>query len=221
MLNKKLFLICLSCFIYSNTLAAKTIDKPYYLKFEGGASYPQSKLNYSTHINKKHSRGDVYGLGVGYKFSDTYRTDISLSHRSNYKFSDYRKNINRTQKFKNTSLFANLYYDINSLSSKITPFFNAGIALSENRSSLYQCISGGEVNAFAKKTKNYNLGWNIGLGTDFNISKTLKAGVFLRYLDLGKYKEAEYIHEDPSDNFKLSPGKLRTLECGAAIKIIF
>jgi opacity protein-like surface antigen len=216
--QKKQLLVGL--FIYLNWISfAHAQELPVYLKLESGFSYPQGKLH-NYYDKKKLSRGEFYGVGLGYDFKNSLRTDLVLSHRSAYKFNTIDGELHARQSFTNTSLMANFYYDLPTLANYFTPYFNVGMGIARNKSSRYSNVdlSAAVLPIIASKQARFNAAMSLGAGINIGLRSNLKVSLFCRYNELGAFKTAHYkVLEDRSADYRISPGKLRNVELGIGL----
>ncbi len=129
------------------------------------------------------------GLGGGYKFTNWFRTDVTI---------DYREPVNATDT--NTSTYANGtrwdslangYVDLGNWSG-FTPYVGAGVGAAWGYSKIYtkdsalSCTQGGTVMCFAKNMP-LSLAWSLMAGFAFEIYPHTFIDVGYRYLNLGSY----------------------------------
>jgi opacity protein-like surface antigen len=218
-MQKKIF-AAVSLFICSTyTNFAHAQELPIYLKLESGFSSPQGKLH-NYYDKKKLSRGEFYGAGIGYDFKNSLRADLVISHRTAYKFNSVDEELHARQSFTNTSLMANLYYDLPTLANYFTPYFNVGIGVARNKSSRYSNIdlSAPARQIIASPQTQYNAAMSAGAGINIALRPNIKVDIFCRYNELGAFKTAHYkMLEDRSRDYRISPGKLKTVELGIGL----
>lgn len=129
----------------------------------------------------------VIGGGVGYRFTDSLRGDVMLTHRGFYRLNDatfeadYRANIS------STTLMANGYYDFTAGGAK--PYVGVGIGYARNETeTLIQDFRLGFANQFSGATKdNGAVALMVGVGIPYS-DWTLDIGY--RYVDMGKFETA-------------------------------
>lgn len=140
----------------------------------------------SAYSVKKAPKGSPVGIvGVGYKFSNALRSDVSLQYGSaNYKgsYSDDDDKINLKQKIKTLAMLVNCYYDIN-FNSMIVPYVTVGAGVARNDASDLKSSVAGYTRSGNSRM---NFAWNVGAGLKFDITKNYAIDLGYRYLDFGK-----------------------------------
>ena len=133
-------------------------------------------------------RGWGYGLGggVGYKFNEYFRADLTGDYLSTQKTvatdvfgSIYKSNLRRADGL------ANAYIDIGTWAG-ITPYIGAGVGVSSLRTD-GSIDSAAGYTRFPAKTR-YDLAWAGMAGIAYNVSANMLIDIGYRYLDLGTYK---------------------------------
>lgn len=199
---KKVIIISMAVLMHNVASAESIKDKsPYYIRLDAGISQPKGKLNNDDiYFDQSLKRAEFYGAGVGYIFNENIRSDLTLTGRSNYKFSYSGSNSddtvnNANQKIQATSLMLNTYYTV-PVNNVFVPYINAGIGVSKIFASDYSSLQLaqndlGEIEKYAyssgSSTK-YNFAWNLGFGTQIKSTNDLAIDVFFRFIDLGKTK---------------------------------
>jgi len=133
----------------------------------------KEKLSKNTITSKKSSKvSPSYGVGVGYKFDDNFRSDVNLKLLN----SKLRSN----QKVKSKIAFVNGYYDFKN-DSIFTPYVTAGVGIAKNT------LKG---TGITSKSKN-SFAWNAGLGSKINMTSNIDLDVSYKYAALGKVKATQ------------------------------
>lgn len=144
------------------------------------------------------------GLGVGYKFSDNFRMDVTGEYRGKSDFYgldviDGGTTINefRTKKSEATFL-VNAYWDIATWHG-ITPFVGAGVGASYNKihgltdTNLADLPDGG---GYAGSHGEWHFAWALHAGIGWELTRNLTLEVAYRYLSLGDGKSGDIIGND-------------------------
>ena len=105
------------------------------------------------------------------------------------------------------TLFANVYYDINT-GTKFTPYVGAGIGAGFIRAKGYYYD-----NRYITDSKTVtNFAWNIGLGLGYEITKNVALDIGYRFADLGKAKTGrddwEWRTSYPGDGFQMKTKRI-------------
>ena len=171
-----------------------------YTKVQFGAAKPdklEKKYKKAARSSNKLRTTTYLGGGLGYRFNDRTRIDLTFSQFNKFKYlgSNNTKEITMTlnQKIKSAVSFINFYYDLfdcDTLRPYIT--FGAGLARNESKSlNINQIphITGAtvppETIKITGKVKN-NFAWNVGVGLALKLSTRTYLEFDYRYIDLGK-----------------------------------
>lgn len=192
--NKKAITILLSTTFLFNIANAEDMNvNSSYLRLDAGVTQATSKLdNNDTYYNKKLDGAEFYGFGAGYIFNKNIRADLTLTGRTDYKFSyDGPYNgeaINANQNLNITTLMLNAYYNV-PINDTFSPYINAGLGIAKIKTKDY--TSSYNLNEFLysiNSNTSYNPAWNIGLGCQMKLNNNLSFDSFFRFIDFGKTK---------------------------------
>ncbi len=189
-------------------------EKNSYIRVDFGIPY-YNKLSEDYDKVRLHG-GQLYNVGLGYKFNNNFRADLTISKLNNAKFFDNNKNsqsrnknrLNNSKKKRSMSykadvdskskfnvdstvIMANLYYDL--LNYKIFNVYTGlGIGMSQNSVTEYLYNDGMDLNQGYKKyndsNKNNSFAYGLTLGSSFKISDSSLIDLSYKYYDLGKIK---------------------------------
>ncbi|HSI40655.1 MAG TPA: outer membrane beta-barrel protein [Xanthobacteraceae bacterium] len=141
----------------------------------------------------------IFGAGVGYKFNDWLRVDVTGEYRGkssfngmdSYVYWDGDTPVTRTNRYtadKSEWLFlANAYLDLGTWYS-ITPFVGAGIGASRNTISGYtdtDSTPGYESFGYANSDSKWNFAWALYAGLAYQVTPNFTIEFAYRYVDLG------------------------------------
>jgi opacity protein-like surface antigen len=144
--------------------AAKAKKNGFYVRGDAGVGFYNSIFT-----NNKIKVGPVVGAGVGYKFNDMFRADVSGQYR-NIIFQSGPSKVNLST----YALLLNGYLDIQN-NTKFTPYLVAGLGVAYATVD----INGSRVTKKGKTT--VPLPWNIGLGVRTKLTDDLDADLGYRY----------------------------------------
>lgn len=163
------------------------------------------------------------GVGVGYRFGNGFRADVSYSRRRGY---DLRGHDPEGTYFDppvtSDALLAGLYYDFPRVFGMVQPFAGGGVGRSRNEMDPLRWsdpsssgkLPGGKRNAFA---------WQFSAGINIFLRENLVLEVGYRYMDLGKFKKSA--GQDLVGNFNApgvgtgsATGRLRADEITLALR---
>ena len=130
----------------------------------------------------------LYGLGIGYKLTDSISVDINFQHgKTQYKESS--PDDTTMQKIKITTGFINANYIFN-FYKRIKPYLTGGIGISKNHSGDF------DQDPTFKGSSQIDFAWNIGTGLQYELNKSFTIDFGYRYLHLGSMK---------TDSAKIAP----------------
>ncbi|WHA04722.1 outer membrane beta-barrel protein [Candidatus Bandiella numerosa] len=217
-------------------------EKNSYIRVDFGIPY-YNKLSEDYEKTRLHG-GQLYNVGLGYKFNNNFRADLTISKLNNAKFSYrtsdvsvsssennltellYQTNAESLSKFNVNSavIMTNLYYDL--LNYKIFNVYTGlGIGMSQNSVSeyLYDKKSGNLIlNApltyvkYSKSNKNNSFAYGLTLGSSFKISDSSLIDLNYKYYDLGKIKHKADKMMPHSDNIE-SKHKVHVISFGLRV----
>lgn len=215
MKNSIIFKVVLaSSLAISSSSAFATNAEKAYVRADAGFSVlakNPGKADYS----KKPKASPVYGVGFGYKFTDHLRSDVTVTYRSNFKYSGKDSDgESESQKISSTAIMLNAYYDIMRYKG-FTPYVMAGAGIAYNKAGDFK-----QGDAFTKGAQKSSAAWQAGFGTQYRITKNIDLDAGYRYVSLGKITTTKEFHDAGSaptiDSAKT--GKLRSHEilCGVS-----
>ena len=216
-------------------------EKNSYIRVDFGIPY-YNKLSEDYDKVRLHG-GQLYNVGLGYKFNNNFRADLTISKLNNAKFFDNNKNsilrsntalsyktdVASVSKFNvnSTVIMANLYYDL--LNYKIFNVYTGlGIGMSLNSVTEYLYNDGIGLNPnhtykpnFAYKkyndsNKNNSFAYGLTLGSSFKISDSSLIDLSYKYYDLGKIKHKADKTASKSKNFE-SKHKVHVISFGLRV----
>jgi len=138
------------------------------------------KADFKGEYGKKFDETKMFGsaaAGLAFKLSaGAIRTELEYTYRQEIegKYAADGKAKEKTQ-----SLFLNVYYDL-PVKWVVVPYVGAGIGYSKAQ------LKDVDVNEWGKSKK--IVGWNVGAGLAYNITKNFAIDAGYRYVDIGKWK---------------------------------
>jgi len=210
-------------------------EKNSYIRVDFGIPY-YNKLSEDYDKVRLHG-GQLYNVGLGYKFNNNFRADLTISKLNNAKF--FYKNINSQSRsdteseffYENdvvskskfnvdsTVIMANLYYDL--LNYKIFNVYTGlGIGMSQNSVTGFLYNDGMDLNQGYKKyndsNKNNSFAYGLTLGSSLKISDSSLIDLNYKYYDLGKIKHKADEIESLSHNLE-SKHKVHVISFGLRV----
>ncbi len=144
---------------------------------------------------KDFSPAPFVGLGIGYRWNDALRTDLTAEYRFRSDFDGRDVILDTGGSFafdddytawkEEYTFLANLYVDLGQF-GPVTPFVGAGIGASYNRISDFTDVN--IVNsglAFGADHGEWHLAWALHAGLAWQVSDRMTLELAYRYLDLG------------------------------------
>jgi len=154
---------------------------------DGGVSYAEKfkdKEGRDDYFNKRPRSAPIYTAKMGYRFNQYLRTYVSVAQIGQHKFTHVQDSgeVN-SQKVSSTVGMLNLNYDLVFARLKdFTPYLTLGMGAARNKAGNYTNSSGSYISG-KKKT---NFAWSVGVGGNFDITKTFFMDLSYQYYDLGK-----------------------------------
>jgi opacity protein-like surface antigen len=178
-----------------------------YVRIDGGysSSMKFKHNNFIEDTTKKHKMGSagVFGGGVGYRFNENVRTDLTISYRPGYslKFNDTVDPIHYKGKVKSLVGLANVYYDVATY-GVVTPYVTAGMGIARNTLKNITANTQGGFTSFNGASKN-NFAWTIGAGASTSLGNGFAFDLGYRFINLGKIKSGRNatIHNITFNNY--------------------
>ncbi len=177
------------------------IGYKYYQAPKGSFGVPWGSIGNNGNMGDEKMLGAAdIGVGVGYKFNDYLRTDLTLDYETPAKFKGSVYCVSAgpcgggvwqaTESVKITaySALANVYADLGDFHG-LKPYIGAGAGASYLRTS--DVKSGAKDNgtgAYPKSEGQWNFAWALMAGDEYPINERLSLDLGYRYLDLGDAK---------------------------------
>jgi len=162
-------------------------------------------------ISKDFDGGPTFGVGVGYKFNNWFRADLTGEYRSKTDFSgldiitipaDPFPVVPNYYDAKKSEwlILANGYLDVGTWHG-ITPFVGAGVGAANIEISGFTdigigSISGGPAVAYGGDHDEWNFAWAVHAGLGFEVTEAFTVELAYRYLDLGDARSGDLIASD-------------------------
>lgn len=162
-------------------------EKPWYRKFYVRADYGYDPARtkpvylYNDIYVSKFKANPVVGGGVGYRFNNCLRSDVTVQHR--HITSKSRGKLKVSQ----NSIMFNAYFDLIDVGF-ITPYLTVGGGYVSNSVKGLAIQPGGDTLKITSKRYN-SFGYDFGAGVVLNIFRDIvKLDLSYKYLNLGKFK---------------------------------
>jgi opacity protein-like surface antigen len=165
--------------------------------------------------DKNFESGMLYGVGVGYKWNNWLRFDVTGEYRGETGFhgfdtwtdlaGDPRFN-NYTAKKSEWLVLVNAYVDLGTWWC-ITPFIGAGVGWSYNTIHSFRdagiaavADGGGPTMAYAGAASKSNFAWALHAGLSYEVTKSFTVELAYRYTNLGNGVSGDIIAFDGTNN---------------------
>lgn len=143
--------------------------------------------------DEKLGNAGIVGGGVGYKFNEWFRTDVTADYETPAKFHGRlfcpgacgAGSTSEKAKIDAVTIFANGYFDIGTFYG-FTPYVGGGIGTAYIDIDHYRSNSTG--NPSYKGDSNWNFAWNLMAGVGFQVAPNVVIDANYRFVDLGKVK---------------------------------
>ncbi len=131
----------------------------------------------------------VVGAGLGYRWNDYLRSDVTLSYRNMDAVVHGSSNWDST--FKNYTTMGTVYLDVapvlNTKIEKFEPYVMAGLGWAHNEQEKTNVTGGALVGSVNGGTQD-DLAWKIGAGSGYKLTDAITLDAAYQYVDLGQFK---------------------------------
>ncbi|PKU22240.1 outer membrane protein [Telmatospirillum siberiense] len=161
----------------SSAMAADANWSRVYLRLDTGGSFPTDDYDNSAIISG----------GVGYRFNDRLRADVTLGYRGWYGGNVVWAGPSANGAKADISSFdglANLYYDFGKFGF-FTPYVGGGMGFASNTVSNYQVFANGAQVSSSDDHTETDFAWQLSAGTAVDVAPNLAIDVGYRYFDAG------------------------------------
>jgi opacity protein-like surface antigen len=175
--------------ISAESVAPDETNSGWYLRGDIGIAVnaaPSMNWQSSSYFDRSAANSASFGAGIGYRFSDTLRADITLDFLTSHRI---KGNLTATTEDHLTqdaaTVMANGYYDIATFSG-VTPYIGAGIGVARvNDDALVRDVSGIGTYTFGG-TLRYALAASAMTGFSFDIGHGMQADVGYKFTWIDK-----------------------------------
>ncbi|SIS74027.1 outer membrane protein [Insolitispirillum peregrinum] len=168
--------------------AAQAADEGIYARLDSGWSFSRDA---GKDMDDDVGNSPIIGAGVGYRFNQYLRTDLTLGYRGGYDINANTTQGGTTFNFKGDvsaiTGMANVYVDVAKM-GMFTPYVGAGIGFSRNKVSDTDITTTAGVNGSLEGDTTTSLAWQVGAGVGIDVAPKWTIDVGYRYLDLGEAK---------------------------------
>ncbi len=128
--------------------------------------------------------GLVWGAGIGYRFNENFRSDLTFSHRPDAEVNGTTAAGNRAStEVSASTVMVNAYWDVLTI-EQFTPYVGAGIGYA-HLSTSDQTTTGGV--ATETGATSGNLAWSLTAGASYRLMESTALDMNYRYLNLGEF----------------------------------
>lgn len=176
---------------------AETTPNSIYFRADAGLTSPtKNHVSIdSTRVQKKDldlKKAMLLGAGLGYRFDEHFRADVTLSFIPGSKFSARQEAGLKSEfgKVRTIATMANVYYDITTIGA-FTPYVTAGAGVAQNKiaKTTLTNTNDNSVETYGSKSK-WNAAWQVGAGSAMYLGQGFSLDAGYRYMDAGKFTSA-------------------------------
>lgn len=168
-----------------------------------------TKLNSGKSSDLKNS--GYFGAGIGYRFDEHFRSDITLGFIPGAKFS-HEKTDGVEAKFgkvRTIAAMANIYYDITTVGA-FTPYVTGGIGLAQNKIAETTVKDTKTNETYTAKAKSkINPAFQIGAGSSIYLGQGFNIDAGYRFLHAGKFESAKTTLSNSKETFDPIKGTVK------------
>jgi opacity protein-like surface antigen len=154
-------------------------------------------------VSKEFDSSPFVGFGIGYKYSDHVRFDVTGEYRGGASFHGLQiynggtAPVGGTDEYTGVktewTFLANAYWDLGTWRG-ITPFLGAGIGTSYNTISGFTDVNTPNLGvAYGATASTMNLAWALYAGLGYQVTPNLTIEAAYRYIDLGNAQSGDLI----------------------------
>jgi opacity protein-like surface antigen len=172
-------------------------------------------------LNKGFDSAPFAGVGIGYKFNNWVRTDLTTEYRGKASFTGLDRYADSflptgwgTDSYTATksewTTLANVYFDLGTWNG-ITPFVGAGIGMSRNTISDFTDTNVVTAAlAYGREHSQWEFAWALYAGLAYQVTPNFTVELAYRYLDLGEAQSGDLIGYNGA-NSSYNPMKFKDL----------
>ena len=149
----------------------------FYSRFDTGPSFSDDA---GGSIGGDLGNGGIGSIGLGYRFTPRFRTDVTLGYRGGYQLGG--GNVNDTDVSALTGMF-NGYVDLGTW-GRFTPYLGAGLGFSRNEIDDIRGTIGGASFRIPGDDR-VSFAWQAGFGTGIQLTDNAVLDLGYRYQDMG------------------------------------
>lgn len=218
---KKIIAATAAAIVLSAT-AAQAADEGIYARLDSGWSFSRDS---GKDIDDDVGSSAIIGAGVGYRFNQHVRADVTLGYRGGYEVDTGFSTSGVTANFKGDvsalTGMANVYVDVAKM-GMFTPYVGGGIGFSRNKVDDVAVRTNASVNGTLQGDTETSFAWQLSAGVGIEVAPKWTIDVGYRYMDMGEAKSGDTITVGGvSATGATSKGDLRAHEIQASIRYQF
>jgi opacity protein-like surface antigen len=205
----------------ATTAQAADADHGFYVRLDTGASFSS---NAEQDVGSNVGKAGIGGGGVGYRFNQYFRGDVTLSYRDGYRINSAKvmEGLTYFSKGNVYSLagLANAYVEPVQFGI-IRPYIGGGIGFARNQVGNV-AVSVLDYNGTLLGSSSTSFAWQASAGIGIAITPKLTADIGYRYMNLGEGRTGSHVDfgQWTQDNWS-SKGHLRAHELQAGLRYQF
>jgi opacity protein-like surface antigen len=221
-----LTLISSSAVSAASFIPASTDTDYNYAGIKAGGVLPGDIQGNTDLQNSSGNKAYTAGMFVGRKIQDRFAVELEYMNRGNSDINSSYSGANARDSWsvKADTFMLNMVVDVMT-DTKVRPYFKIGLGASVNKSNPYVSYNNGTTQTWGGKTVT-KFAWQVGLGVDMPVNKTISTIFAYSYVNRGKFKTQNGYSEIDglgSSYTKGSPqtGKLRDQSLTVGLKFKF
>jgi opacity protein-like surface antigen len=188
---KKIIAATAAAIVLSAT-AAQAADEGIYARLDSGWSFSRDA---GKDIDDDVGNSAIIGAGVGYRFNQHVRADVTLGYRGGYEVDRGFSTSGVTANFKGDvsalTGMANVYVDVAKM-GMFTPYVGGGIGFSRNKVDDVAVLTNAGVNGTLQGDTETSFAWQLSAGVGIEVAPKWTIDVGYRYMDMGELSVATH-----------------------------
>ena len=213
--------VLFSAVVCSLSSRADEVDQGIYLRLDTGSSFSRRA---GGDVGNDVGTSAIFGGGIGYRFNQYFRSDMTLSYRNGYKVDS--STVMEGQSYysrgdvKSLVGLANVYIEPIKIDG-VRPYVGGGLGFAHNTINDVTIEVAG-LNGTLQGATSTSFAWQAGAGIGIDIVPNLTADIGYHYMDMGESKTGSHVNIAgwTSDNWT-SRGNLRAHELQLGLRYQF
>lgn len=219
---KKNIAVAVAAAVVFSSTAALAADDGVYVRLDSGWSFSRDA---GDDINDDVGNSAIIGAGVGYRFNQYVRTDLTLGYRGGYEIDTGFNTAAANGTFKGDvsalTGMANVYVDVAKF-GMFTPYVGGGIGFSRNTVDDVAIRTNTGATGTLEGSTETSFAWQLSTGVGIEVAPKWTVDVGYRYIDMGQAKSGDTMTlGGVTSTGATSKGELRAHELQAGVRYQF